>query len=124
MGRLALTGMAAPVERGRGAWTRVSISGIEDLADAVYGAGLAATQMSRAPLHGSLAFAERDSVLYSSGSIDGRVALRGPLSESRRPLAHSASIDHSIVAQFGVVARALQICNLAARQATTCARAT
>lgn len=83
MGRLALTGMAAPVERGRGAWTRVSISGIEDLADAVYGAGLAATQMSRAPLHGSLAFAERDSVLYSSGSIDGRVALRGPLSESR-----------------------------------------
>ncbi len=38
--------------------------------------------MSRAPITGSLAFAERDGILYSSGSIGGRVALVGPLSES------------------------------------------
>lgn len=86
MGRLALTGMPGADPRGRGAWTRLSVSGIEDLGDAVYGAGLTATQMSRGPLTGSLAFAERDGVLYSSGSIDGRVGLRGSLSERRLTL--------------------------------------
>jgi AraC-like DNA-binding protein len=39
-------------------------------------------QMSRAPVTGSLAFAERNGIVYSSGSIGGRVALRGPLSTS------------------------------------------
>ena len=43
--------------RERTAWTRVPISRIEDLSDAVLGAGLEAMQMSRAPVTGSLAFA-------------------------------------------------------------------
>jgi AraC-like DNA-binding protein len=64
-------------------WTRVSIARIEDLRDAVYGAGLEATQMSTAALSGNLAFAQHDEVLYSSGLIDGQVALRGPLSSDQ-----------------------------------------
>jgi AraC-like DNA-binding protein len=64
------------------AWTLVPITRIEDLSDAVYGAGLEAMQMSRAPVTGSLAFAEHDGVVYSTGLIGGRVALAGPLSES------------------------------------------
>jgi AraC-like DNA-binding protein len=62
-------------------WERIPVEGIEDLKDAVYGAGLEATQMSRGRVTGSLLFAMRDSVLYSSGHIGGRVALLGPLSQ-------------------------------------------
>jgi hypothetical protein len=58
------------------------ISSIEQLRDAVMGAGLEATQMSRAPATGSLAFATHDGVTYSSGYIGGRVALTRALSES------------------------------------------
>ena len=65
------------------AWTSVPIARIEDLRDAVYGAGLEATQVSTGPLSGNLTFARRDDVLYSSGLIDGQVALRGPLSSDR-----------------------------------------
>ena len=61
-------------------WTNIPIARIEDLRDAVYGAGLEAIQMSSGPLSGDLAFAQRDGVLYSSGLINGRIALRGPLS--------------------------------------------
>jgi AraC-like DNA-binding protein len=61
-------------------WQRISVEGIEDLKDAVYGAGLEATQMSRSRVTGSILFATRDDVLYSSGHIGGRVALLGPLS--------------------------------------------
>lgn len=83
----ARDGHATPVDTGtgsraRGGWTRVEIARIEDLSDAVYGAGLEAMQMSRAPVTGSLAFAVRDGITYSSGNLEGRVALRGPLSES------------------------------------------
>src|SRR5262245_65686353 len=49
----------------------------------VHGAGLGVTQLSRAPLHGSLAFAAENGVVYSSGWIGGRVALSGPLSEKQ-----------------------------------------
>lgn len=63
-------------------WTRVPITRIEDLSDAVYGAGLRAVQMSRAPISGSLLFADHDGVVFSSGRIDGRVELIGPLSQS------------------------------------------
>lgn len=63
-------------------WSRFAISRPEDLSDAVYGAGLEVTQFSRAPMTGSLAFAMRDGILYSSGFIEGRVALVGPLSTS------------------------------------------
>lgn len=62
-------------------WTHIPIARIEDLSDAVYGAGLEATQMSLAPLSGGLAFAQRDGILYSSGLINGQIALRGPLSQ-------------------------------------------
>lgn len=46
-----------------GGWTRVGISRIEDLGDAVHGAGLDAIQMSCDPVNGSLAFAERNEQL-------------------------------------------------------------
>src|SRR5262245_43807036 len=62
-------------------WSRRVASRVEDLSDAVLGAGLEVTQMSRGALSGSLAFAERAGILYSSGRIDGRVALVGPLSQ-------------------------------------------
>jgi AraC-like DNA-binding protein len=67
---------------GGNGWSRVGIARIEDLSDAVYGAGLEAVQMSRGPISGSLAFAEHDGVVFSTGYIDGRVGLTGPLSES------------------------------------------
>lgn len=70
-----------PERPGSEPWRIVPIRRIEDLQDAVYGAGLEAVQMSRGPLGGSLAFAERDGVLYTSGLIGGRVALSGPLSQ-------------------------------------------
>lgn len=62
-------------------WTQVGIARIEDLSDAVYGAGLEAVQLSRSPVMGSLAFYDHDGVLCSSGYIGGRVALAGPLSQ-------------------------------------------
>jgi len=61
-------------------WTNVPIARIEDLRDAVLGAGLEATQMSTALLSGDLAFAEANGIVYSSGLLNGQVALRGPLS--------------------------------------------
>lgn len=63
-------------------WTRVPIGSIDDLRDAVYGAGLQATQMSKGGVSGSLAFAERNGIVYSSGRILGTVTLTGPLSEN------------------------------------------
>jgi AraC-like DNA-binding protein len=65
-----------------GGWTRVPISQIEDLEDAVLGAGLEAVQMSRTPVSGGLAFAADGEVTYSSGLLNGHIALTGPLSES------------------------------------------
>jgi AraC-like DNA-binding protein len=62
-------------------WRRIGIGRIEDLSDAVYGAGLEATQMSVGSLSGSLVFAEEDGVVYTSGLINGQVALSGPLSQ-------------------------------------------
>jgi AraC-like DNA-binding protein len=59
------------------------VTRIEDWADGVLGAGLEVTQMSRGVVRGSLVFAERNGITYSSGYIDGRVALAGPLSQDR-----------------------------------------
>jgi AraC-like DNA-binding protein len=67
-------------------WQRISVEGIEDLKDAIYGAGLEATQMSRTHVTGSIIYATRDDVLYGSGHIGGRVALLGPLSQDRLTL--------------------------------------
>ena len=69
-----------PVAQSVNRWERVPISRIEDLSDAVYGAGLEATQMSRGHLTGSLIFSETDGIACTSGLIDGRVSLFGPLS--------------------------------------------
>jgi AraC-like DNA-binding protein len=63
-------------------WTRIPIASVEDLSDAVLGAGLEATQMSRLSVTGSLAFAIFDGITCSTGSIGGRVSLTGPLSEN------------------------------------------
>lgn len=62
-------------------WSRHSVSRIEDLADAVHGAGLSAIQLSRPSLTGSLAVAEHDGVIYNTGLIGGMVSITGALSE-------------------------------------------
>jgi AraC-like DNA-binding protein len=64
-------------------WTHVPITRIEDLRDGVLGAGLEATQMSSGRMSGSLIFAEADGITCSSGVIDGRVSLFGPLSQNK-----------------------------------------
>lgn len=69
--------------RAAGAWSRATVRGIEDLRDAVLGAGLEAVQMSSGTVTGSLVFADLGGILYGSGSIDGAVSLVGPLSEKR-----------------------------------------
>jgi AraC-like DNA-binding protein len=61
-------------------WARVPISSVEDLSNAVYGAGLDVTQMSRAPVTGNLAFAFNDGITYGTGLVGGQVAIAGPLS--------------------------------------------
>jgi AraC-like DNA-binding protein len=72
-----------PVAQSVNRWERVPISRIEDLSDAVYGAGLEATQMSRGHLTGSLIFSETYGIACTSGLIDGRVSLFGPLSRDK-----------------------------------------
>ncbi|MGE3875736.1 MAG: helix-turn-helix domain-containing protein [Parvibaculaceae bacterium] len=62
-------------------WSSLPILRIEDLQNAVLGAGLEATQMSTGALSGSLAFAQADDIVYSSGFLHGHVGLRGPLSQ-------------------------------------------
>lgn len=62
-------------------WANVPISRIEHLQNAVLGAGLEVTQMSSAALSGGLAFATVGDITYSSGLLNGQVALRGPLSQ-------------------------------------------
>jgi AraC-like DNA-binding protein len=72
-----------PSELPTAGWTRIAIASVEDLSDAVLGAGLEVTQMSRPPVTGSLAFAAFDvGITCTSGYIGGRVALTGPLSLS------------------------------------------
>jgi AraC-like DNA-binding protein len=63
-----------------GDWTRIPISCVDDLSDAVYGAGLDATQLSRAPVTGSLAFSFKDGITFGTGYLGGQVAIAGPLS--------------------------------------------
>jgi AraC-like DNA-binding protein len=63
-------------------WHRFDIRRIDDLSNAVLGADLEATQMAGARVRGSLAFAARDGIIFSSGLISGNVAIRGPLSKN------------------------------------------
>jgi AraC-like DNA-binding protein len=69
-----------PVGQSANRWVRIPISRIEDLSDAVYGAGLEATQMSAGHMSGGLLFSQKDGVVCTSGLINGRAALFGPLS--------------------------------------------
>lgn len=68
------------LDRATRAWHRFDIRRIEDLRNAVLGAELEAIQMPGPAVRGSLAFAAYDGVIFSSGLIDGRVAIRGALS--------------------------------------------
>lgn len=61
-------------------WQRYDIRQIEDLCNAVLGAELEAIQLPGPRVRGSLVFAAERGIVYSSGLIDGRVSLRGPLS--------------------------------------------
>lgn len=75
--------MTMPSPPNGSAWRVLPVRWIEDLRDAVHGAGLQATQMSRGPLSGSLAFAEDDGVLFTSGRLHAKVAISGPLSPDK-----------------------------------------
>jgi AraC-like DNA-binding protein len=67
-------------------WHRFDIRNIEDLSNAVLGADLEAIQMAGPRVKGSLAFAARDGVIFSSGLIDGRITIRGTLSQDAMTL--------------------------------------
>jgi AraC-like DNA-binding protein len=62
-------------------WHRFDIRRIDDLHNAIWGADLDAIQMPGHGVRGSLAFAARDGIVFSSGLIDGNVMIAGPLSE-------------------------------------------
>ena len=64
-------------------WNRIPIAKIEDLSDAVYGAGLEATQMSSGSVSGSIIFSYSDDILFNSGYINGQITLEGPLSQDQ-----------------------------------------
>ena len=62
-------------------WHRFDIGRVDDLRNAVFDAGLEAIQMPGAQVRGSLAFAARDGIVFSSGLIHGYAAICGPLSK-------------------------------------------
>jgi AraC-like DNA-binding protein len=62
-------------------WHRFDIGRVDDLRNAVFDAGLEAIQMPGAQVRGSLAFAARDGIVFSSGLIHGNAAIRGSLSK-------------------------------------------
>ncbi|MCA1397639.1 AraC family transcriptional regulator [Bradyrhizobium sp. BRP56] len=61
-------------------WHRFDICRIDDLGSAIFGAELEAIQMPGRRVRGSLAFAARDGIAFSSGLIDGNVLVRGAFS--------------------------------------------
>ncbi|WHO37965.1 AraC family transcriptional regulator [Sphingobium sp. AP49] len=63
-------------------WDRVAVNRVEALQQAVMGAGLDAVQLSCGAMGGSLAFSTHDDIVYSSGYVEGCVALTGALSDS------------------------------------------
>jgi AraC-like DNA-binding protein len=67
-------------------WSRLPITSVEDVQEAVLGAGLDAVQLSRGPMHGSLAFATSGRMAFSTGHLTGRVSLTGALSETMTTL--------------------------------------
>ena len=67
-------------------WRTLSASNIEDLADAVLGAGLFAEQFDQAPFRASLAFRSSNGVTTTSGMLMGRTLLSGTLSKDQLTL--------------------------------------
>jgi AraC-like DNA-binding protein len=65
-----------PIE-GDPSWHRLEIRRIDDLGNAVLGAALEPVQMAGHSVSGSLAHMARDGVIFSTGSILGRVAIYG-----------------------------------------------
>lgn len=68
-------------------WHRFDIRGIDDLCNAVFAADLEAIQMAGPHVRGSLAFAARDGIVFSSGLIRGNVMIRGKLAADALTLA-------------------------------------
>lgn len=62
-------------------WQRFPVRRIEDLRNAVLGADLEAMQMAGPSPSGSLAFHASRGIVFSTGLIDGKVGLRGALTE-------------------------------------------
>jgi len=80
VGQDQLEGIALPQrKRAPPFWQRFNIDRLEALGNAVLGAELEVVQMVGPPAHGSLAFAARDGMIFSSGLIEGRVSVRGLL---------------------------------------------
>lgn len=81
------TRAALSVRSGTSSWQRFDIRRIEDLSNAVLGAELQAVQMTGPPVRGSLAFAARRGVIFSSGLIESAVTVAGQLSREAITLA-------------------------------------
>jgi AraC-like DNA-binding protein len=60
-----------------------AIRRLEDLQDAVHGAGLDAVQYSKGALHGSLAVTEHLGATFTVAHVGSHIAIRGPLSTDR-----------------------------------------
>lgn len=73
--------MTIPLWDAPGAWQHSAIAGIEDLRAAIWGANLSTLQLGASADLGNLAYAQANGVIYSSGSIHGKVGISGPLSE-------------------------------------------
>jgi AraC-like DNA-binding protein len=78
--------MERPQIASASSWSRLPITCVEDVQEAVLGAGLDAVQLSRGPMQGSLAFATSGLMAFSTGHLTGRVSLTGPLSETMTTL--------------------------------------
>ncbi|MGY4477594.1 helix-turn-helix domain-containing protein [Bradyrhizobium sp. USDA 3364] len=61
-------------------WHRFDISSVDDLRNAVFDAELEAIQLPAGRVHGSLAFAARDGIVFSSGLIHGHALVTGAIS--------------------------------------------
>lgn len=64
-------------------WVTARIRRIEDLQDAVHGAGLSAMQYSAGPPTGSLSVAEYLDATFTVARIGSRISIRGPLHQDR-----------------------------------------
>lgn len=82
------------LEHAARSWHRFAIHRIEDLGNAVLGAELETVQMAGPGLGGSLAFAAYDGIIFSSGLINGKVAVRGVLSLDAMTIGVGLKLGH------------------------------